>query len=71
MITDAALLLIMGERQVNTLKTPMIEMNCAERYMVANAERGGEIRIANKKGRFIDSDIVSGPRHREPPAKDR
>jgi hypothetical protein len=31
---------------------------------------GGEIRITNKRGGFIGSDTVSGPRHRESPAKD-
>lgn len=32
---------------------------------------GGEIRIANREGTLIDSDTVSGPRHRESPAQDR
>jgi Uncharacterized protein conserved in bacteria (DUF2188) len=32
---------------------------------------GGEVRIANKRGGLIGSDTVSGPRHRESPAKDR
>jgi len=32
---------------------------------------GGEIRIANKEGTFIDSDTVRGPKHRESPARDR
>jgi hypothetical protein len=40
------------------------------REIVRN-QGGGEIRIANQQGRFIDSDTVSGPRHRESPARDR
>jgi len=32
---------------------------------------GGELRIANKQGKLIDSDSVRGLRHRESPAKDR
>ncbi|MDW5592962.1 DUF2188 domain-containing protein [Conexibacter stalactiti] len=32
---------------------------------------GGEIRIANKEGRLIDSDTVRGPRHSESRARDR
>jgi hypothetical protein len=40
------------------------------RQIVRN-QGGGEIRIQNQQGRFIDSDTVSGPRHRESPARDR
>jgi hypothetical protein len=40
------------------------------REIVRN-EGGGEIRISNQKGRFIDSDTVKGPRHRESRARDR
>lgn len=32
---------------------------------------GGEVRIANRDGRFADSDTQSGPRHHESPARDR
>jgi hypothetical protein len=32
---------------------------------------GGEIRIQNRQGRFIDSDTVSGPKHPESPKRDR
>ncbi len=32
---------------------------------------GGEIRIANKEGRLIDSDTVRGPKHNESPKRDR
>lgn len=32
---------------------------------------GGEVRIANRHGRFGDSDTQNGPKHRESPAKDR
>jgi Uncharacterized protein conserved in bacteria (DUF2188) len=38
---------------------------------IVKGQGGGEIRIADKHGRFIDSDTVGGPRHRESPAKDR
>lgn len=31
---------------------------------------GGEIRIANQQGRFIDSSVVSDPRHRKSSARD-
>jgi hypothetical protein len=31
----------------------------------------GEIRIANKEGRLIDSDTVKAPKHSEPKARDR
>lgn len=40
------------------------------REIVSN-QGGGEIRIANKEGRLIDSDTVRGPKHRESPARDR
>lgn len=40
------------------------------REIVQN-EGGGEIRIANQKGRLIDSDTVKGPRHSESRARDR
>lgn len=40
------------------------------REIVGN-QGGGEIRIQNKHGQFIDSDTVSGPRHRESPKRDR
>jgi hypothetical protein len=40
------------------------------REIVRN-QGGGEIRIQNQQGHFIDSDTVKGPRHREPPARDR
>lgn len=32
---------------------------------------GGEIRIQNKQGNFIDSDTVRGPKHSESPTHDR
>jgi Uncharacterized protein conserved in bacteria (DUF2188) len=32
---------------------------------------GGELRIKNEQGRFIDSDTIKGPRHRESRARDR
>jgi hypothetical protein len=32
---------------------------------------GGEIRIANKEGKLIDSDTVRGPKHSESPKRDR
>ncbi len=40
------------------------------RQIVRN-QGGGEIRIKNQQGRLIDSDTVSGPRHRESRARDR
>ena len=40
------------------------------REIVRN-QGGGEIRIQNKQGDFIDSDTVRGPRHSESPTKDR
>jgi len=40
------------------------------REIVRN-QGGGEIRIQNKQNKFIDSDTVKGPRHRESPARDR
>jgi uncharacterized protein YdaT len=38
---------------------------------IVNNLGGGEIRMANKDGKFIDSDTVSGPTHRESPKRDR
>lgn len=38
---------------------------------IIKGQGGGELRIANKQGKLIDSDTVRGPRHRESPAKDR
>lgn len=32
---------------------------------------GGEVRIADKHGKFDDSDTQNGPRHKESPARDR
>jgi hypothetical protein len=32
---------------------------------------GGEIRIANRDGKLIDSDTVKGPKRGESPARDR
>lgn len=40
------------------------------REIVKN-QGGGEIRIANKDGDFIDSDTVRGPKQNESPAHDR
>lgn len=40
------------------------------REIVRN-QGGGELRIQNKHGQFIDSDTVNGPKHRESKAKDR
>lgn len=40
------------------------------REIVRN-EGGGEIRIANRDGKFSDSDSVKGPKHSESPARDR
>ena len=40
------------------------------REIVGN-QGGGEIRIANKEGKLIDSDTVRGPRHSESSARDR
>lgn len=40
------------------------------REIVKN-QGGGEIRIANKEGKLIDSDTVKGPKHRESSARDR
>jgi hypothetical protein len=31
---------------------------------------GGEMRIANQQGRFIDSDVLSDPQQRESPERD-
>jgi uncharacterized protein DUF2188 len=39
------------------------------REIVRN-EGGGEIRIHDKHGKFIDSDTVKGPRRGESPARD-
>jgi hypothetical protein len=39
------------------------------REIVKN-QGGGEIRIANREGRLIDSDSVNGPKRGESPAKD-
>lgn len=38
---------------------------------IVKGQGGGEVRIANQRGKFIDSDTVRGPRHRESRAKDR
>ena len=38
---------------------------------IVKGQGGGEIRIADKRGRFSDSDTVKGPRHKESSAKDR
>lgn len=38
---------------------------------IVKGQGGGELRIANKEGKLIDSDTVRGPRHGESPAKDR
>lgn len=38
---------------------------------IVKGQGGGEVRIADKRGKFIDSDTVRGSRHRESPAKDR
>lgn len=40
------------------------------REIVRN-EGGGEVRIQDKHGDFIDSDTVKGPRHSESPTRDR
>lgn len=40
------------------------------REIVGN-QGGGEIRIQNKHGEFIDSDTVRGPRHSESRTRDR
>ena len=32
---------------------------------------GGELRIKNKQGHFIDSDTIAAPKHQESPALDR
>ena len=32
---------------------------------------GGELRIKNKHGHFIDSDTINGPKHHESPVRDR
>jgi hypothetical protein len=40
------------------------------REIVGN-QGGGEIRIQNKQGDFIDSDTVCGPKHNESHARDR
>jgi hypothetical protein len=40
------------------------------REIVRN-QGGGEIRIQNKQGKFIDSDTVRGPKHSESKARDR
>lgn len=40
------------------------------REIVRN-QGGGEIRIQDKAGRFIDSDTVKGPKHGESQARDR
>lgn len=40
------------------------------REIVRN-EGGGEVRIANQQGTFIDSDTVRGPKHSESRARDR
>lgn len=38
---------------------------------IVKGQGGGEIRIADKGGRFNDSDTAKGPRHKESKAKDR
>jgi hypothetical protein len=32
---------------------------------------GGDVRMQDKRGKFMDSDTKSGPRHRESKARDR
>jgi hypothetical protein len=39
------------------------------RQIISN-QGGGELRIKNEQGRFIDSDTIRGPRHRESRARD-
>ena len=34
-------------------------------------ERGGELRIEDQHGQFIDSDTIKGPKHTESKARDR
>lgn len=38
---------------------------------ILNNQRGGELRIANRQGQFIDSDTQSGPNHFESPRRDK
>lgn len=38
---------------------------------IVDNQGGGDVRIANKDGKFGDSDTQSGPKHRESPARDR
>lgn len=42
----------------------------AARQIIKN-QGGGELRIKNERGKFIDSDTIKGPKHRESRAKDR
>jgi hypothetical protein len=38
---------------------------------IVKGQGGGELRIASKQGKLIDSDTVREPRHTESPARDR
>jgi hypothetical protein len=38
---------------------------------IVQGQGGGEIRIADKHGKFSDSDTQQGPRHKESRVKDR
>jgi hypothetical protein len=38
---------------------------------IVDNQGGGEVRIANKHGKLIDSDTQKGPRQKESPARDR
>jgi uncharacterized protein DUF2188 len=40
-------------------------------HEIVRNQGGGEIRIQNRHGGFIDSDTVRGSRHRESPKRDR
>lgn len=47
-----------------------VEAEKKAREIVDN-QGGGEVRIADRHGKFGDSDTQNGPRHKESPAKDR
>ena len=58
-----------GHRRASAHATTKAEAISRGRDII-RGQGGGELRIANKQGKLIDSDTVRGPRHSESPARD-
>jgi uncharacterized protein YdaT len=59
-----------GAKRASAHTDRKVEAVDRAREIVRN-ERGGEIRIQNKKGKLIDSHTIRGPKQRESKARDR